>query len=130
MNQLRRLFHPVSLGIAVCGSGLTGIIIVAFGLGSIFSRGALFGLGVGLVLVGYGAMVTCGALLMARRVGFSLGLVVAPALLHLATLFSLMSAGDLPQTIGAALVALIVMATLVGALWPATRAALGLTKTT
>lgn len=124
MNPRRSLFQPPSLGIAVLGTGLAAAALLGIAIASIAARFATFGVGIGIVLLIYGALVGLGAWLGYARVGIARGLMVAPALLHLAVCWSLATAGDMAQTIGAIAVGMVVVVTLVAALWPATRHAL------
>ena len=53
-----------------------------------------------------------------------MGVIVAPALLHIATAASLMQSDDTPQVVGAAALMALLLATVVAAVLPSTRAAL------
>lgn len=124
MKSLANLFRPVSLGIAVTGTALTALALVGMGMAAIASRWATFGWGIGIVLIIYGALVGTGAWLGARRVSVARGMMVAPALLHLATAGSLATSDDLPQRVGAVAAAVVFVAIVVAALLPSTRRAL------
>lgn len=124
MGIVTDLFRPVSLGVAVVGAAVSSLALIGIGIGSIVSRGAVFGLGVGIMLIVYGMLVGFGAWLGARRSGVARGMIVAPALLHLATAFSLIGGGDTPQRVGAIIAAAFFAAIVVAAVLPSTREAL------
>ena len=116
--------RPRSLIIAATGTAVAGVFILLVALGSLLQPHAGFSLGIGAILIVYGAAVCAGAWLAWRRSPFSWGLVVAPGLLHTAVALSLLTAGDLPQAVGAGVALLLFLTTLVAALWPSTRVAL------
>ncbi len=124
MRHAPHLFEPPSLGIAVLGAALSGLAFVGVGVGSIVDARAGFSLGIGLVLIGYGLVVLLGAWLGVRRSPWARGLIVAPALLHIATAVSLVQSDDTPQVVGAAIALVVLVVTLVAAVLPATREAL------
>lgn len=124
MKSVVHLFRPAALGIAVTGTALSCLALVGMGVASIVSRWATFGWGIGIVLIIYGALVGAGAWLGARRVPLARGMMVAPALLHLATAGSLATSEDIPQRIGALVAAAFFVAIVVAALLPSTRKAL------
>lgn len=130
MRHLSHLFTPPSLGVAVLGAALSGVAIVGVGVASIASAHAAFSLGIGAVLIGYGLLVLLGAWLGVRRSPWARGLIVAPALLHIATAASLMQSDDTPQVVGAAALMVMLVATVVAAVLPSTRAALSRPETT
>ncbi len=116
---------PLSLRVAVSGAAVSSIAVIVVGVVSMFSGHATFSSGIGFMLVAYGLVIALGAWLGWRRHVLARGLIVAPALLNLATCISLLSAGDLAQSIGAALGACLFAATVVAVLLPSSRAALG-----
>ncbi|RMB58859.1 hypothetical protein [Tessaracoccus antarcticus] len=124
MRHLSHIFEPPSLGVAVTGAALSGVGIVGVGVGSIAAAHAAFSIGIGAVLIGYGLLVAFGAWLGARRNPFARGLIVAPALLHIATVASLMQSAETPQVVGLGAVLLLLVATVVAAVLPSTRLAL------
>lgn len=124
MSFASDLFNPVSLGVAVVGSALSAIALMGIGIGAMVSRGAVFGVGVGIMLIVYGLFVGLGAYLGFRRSGLARGLIVAPALLHLASCASLALAGDVPQLVGSVVAGLCFAGIVIAALLPATREAL------
>lgn len=125
MGIKKRLFEPPSLGIAVLGATLSGVGIVGVGIASIASANAGFSLGIGAVLIAYGALVLFGAWLGFRRNSWARGMIVAPALLHIATAVSFLQSSDTPQVIGAAVALVLLLGTVVAAVLPSTREALG-----
>ncbi|MDO5737025.1 MAG: hypothetical protein Q4P15_11180 [Propionibacteriaceae bacterium] len=125
MRHLAELFEPPSLGLAVLGTAVSGVAIVGVGIGSIASANAGFSVGIGLVLMGYGILVLFGAWLGFRRNPWARGLIVAPALLHIATAVSLLQSDDTPQVAGAVVALIILVVTVVAAVLPSTREALG-----
>lgn len=124
MSDLPRLFEPPSLGVAVLGATISGLGIVGVGAASIADARAGFSIGIGAVLIGYGLLVLAGAWLGLRRNPWARGLIVAPALLHIATAVSLLSSDDTPQVAGAAVALVLLVVTVVAAILPATRHAL------
>lgn len=125
MGMKPRLFEPPSLGIAVLGAALSGLAIIGFGIGSIASANAGFSWGIGAVLLAYGALVLFGAWLGVRRTPWARGMIVAPALLHIATAVSFLQSNDTPQVIGASVALVLLVGTVVAAVLPSTRTALG-----
>ncbi len=124
MHRLSHVFEPPSLGIAILGTALSGFGIIGVGVGSIADARAGFGIGIGAVLIGYGLIVLLGAWLGLRRSPWARGLIVAPALLHVATAVSLLSSDDKPQVFGAAVALVLLVVVVVAAVLPATREAL------
>lgn len=120
-------FQPPSLGVAVLGAALSGAGIIGVGIGSIASAHAGFSLGIGAILIAYGALVLFGAWLGLKRSRWARGMIVAPALLHIATAVSFMSSDDTPLRIGATGALVLLVATVVAAVLPSTRDALDLT---
>ena len=129
MGTLKHIFDPPALGVAVAGAALSGLAIVGAGIGSMAARHAGFSLGIGAVLIGYGALVLFGAWLGVRRSAWARGLIVAPALLHIATAVSFLQSDDTPQVLGATAALVILVATVVAAVLPSTREALGNSST-
>lgn len=125
MGQLTHLFQPPSLGVAVLGATLAGFGIVGVGVGSMAVSDGIFSLGIGAVLIAYGALVLFGAWLGLRRNPWARGMIVAPALLHVATAVSIIQSGGTTQVIGASVALVILVATVVAGVLPATHAALG-----
>lgn len=125
MGHLAHLFQPPSLGVAVLGATLSGIAVVGVGVGSMAVSGGAFSLGIGAVLIGYGALVLCGAWLGLRRSPWARGMIVAPALLHVATAVSVIQSGGGAQVIGASAALVVLVATVVAGVLPATHRALG-----
>ena len=125
MGHTSHLFQARSLGVAVLGATLSGVAIVGVGIGSMASANAGFSLGIGAVLIGYGALVLCGAWLGLRRSRWARGMIVAPALLHIATAVSFMGSEDVPLRIGATVALVLLVVTVVAAVLPSTREALG-----
>lgn len=116
--------RPVSLWIAVLGAAVAGVVFVGFGIASLASNHQLFSAGIGAMLIGYGLLVSLGAYLGWRRNPLARGLIVAPALLHVAIAFNLLQGGDVPQRVGAGIALAVSAATVVAAVLPSTRAAL------
>lgn len=127
---MSHVFQPPALGIAVLGAAFSGFGIVGVGIGSIAAANAGFSLGIGAVLIGYGALVLFGAWLGVRRNSWARGMIVAPALLHIATAVSFLQSDDTPQVIGASLALVLLVATVVAAVLPSTRQALSGPSTT
>ncbi len=125
MGLLTHVFQPPSLGVAVVGAGLSGMGIIGVGIASMASANAGFSLGIGAVLISYGALVLFGAWLGVRRSAWARGMIVAPALLHIATAVSFMSSDDTPQVVGASVALVALVVTVVAAVLPSTREALG-----
>lgn len=107
------------------GAAISALALIAIGIASIVARGAVFGLGVGIMLIVYGLLVGAGAWLGWARSGLARGVIVAPALLHLATAISLAGGGDLPQLIGGVVAAAFFAVIIVAAVLPSTREVLG-----
>lgn len=124
MSFAKDLFRPVSLGIAVIGTALSSLAVIGIGVASIAARFATFGIGIGIMLIVYGVLVGLGAWLGLKRIALARGLMVAPALLHLASAISLVGGGDTPQRIGAGIAAACFAVIVVAALLPGTRLAL------
>ncbi len=125
MGHLAQLFRPPSLGLAVVGATLSGCGIIGVGIGSIAAAHAGFSLGIGAVLIVYGALVLLGAYLGLRRSAWARGMIVAPALLHIATAVSLLGSDDTPQSVGSVAAIFLFVATVVAAVLPSTHRALG-----
>lgn len=117
--------RPASLLIATGGAALAAAVVFAFGIGSLASGHASFSVGIGVVLILYALVLAAGAWLGWRRNPLARGLIVAPALLNLATTISLLGSTDLPQRIGAATALAVIGCTIVAAVLPSTRRALG-----
>lgn len=130
MGPLSHMFQPPSLGVAVLGAAFSGFGIVGVGIGSVAAAHAGFSLGIGAVLLAYGALVLFGAWLGVRRNPWARGMIVAPALLHIATAVSFLQSDDTPQVIGASVALILLVTTLVAAVLPSTREALGSQTTT
>lgn len=130
MGTLSHVFRPPALGVAVLGAAVSGLGIVGVGIGSMAARNAGFSLGIGAVLIGYGALVLFGAWLGLRRNSWARGMIVAPALLHIATAVSFLQSDDTPQVIGASVALALLVATVVAAVLPSTRQALSGPSTT
>lgn len=124
MGLLTHIFQPPSLGVAVVGAALSGVAIIGIGIGSMAAAHAGFSLGIGAVLIAYGALVSLGAWLGARRSPWARGMIVAPALLHIATAVSFLQSSDTPQVIGASVALVLLVGTVVAAVLPSTRLAL------
>lgn len=116
--------HPLSLWVAVVGAGLVGLVVIGFGIASVASDHAVFSWGIGLFLIVYGAFVCLGAWLGRKRNSLARGLIVAPALLHVAIAVNLLTGGDTPQKVGAGAALVVLLATVVAAVLPSTREAL------
>ncbi len=125
MGPLSHLFQPPSLGVAVVGAAVSGVGIVGAGVASMAAAHAGFSLGIGAVLISYGALVLFGAWLGLRRSAWARGMIVAPALLHIATAVSFIGSDDTPQVVGSAVALVVLVATVVAAVLPSTREALG-----
>lgn len=115
---------PTSLWVAVIGAGISSLAILAIGIGSLAAGHAGFSLGIGLMLIAYSLVVALGSWLGLRRHILARGLIVAPALLNLATSISFLGAGDTAQAIGAGVAAVIFVCTIVAAVLPSTHRAL------
>lgn len=124
MSRARSLLDVPALAVSVAGTALTAVGLVVVGLGSVAAQWSRFGFGIGMVLVVYGVLVGAGAWLGMRRSRVGLGLMVAPALLHLAVAVDLGLHGDTPQRVGAWLAAALFVTILVAAFMPSTRRAL------
>lgn len=120
----QRMFQPMSLGLTVVMTIAGGAAFVGIGLASIFARLSTFGLGIGLVLVGYGAVILAIAWCLHRRYGFAWGLAVAVALLNAFVAGSLITGGDGLQRVVASVVLGIAVVNIVVGILPATRNAL------
>lgn len=116
--------HPVSLWVALVCAALAGLVIVGFGIASVASDHAVFSWGIGLFLIVYGAFVCLGAWLGWKRNSLARGLIVAPALLHIAIAVNLLTGGDTPQKVGAGIAIVVFVVTVVAAVLPSTREAL------
>lgn len=116
--------RPASLWIAIIGAGIVGLVVIGFGVASVASDHAVFSWGIGLFLIAYGAFVCLGAWLGWKRSSLARGLIVAPALLHIAIAVNLMGGGDMPQKVGAGVALAVLLATVVAAVLPSTREAL------
>ena len=124
MNPRARDPLPASLLIAVIGSALSAVGLVGIAVAVLATRMAIFSAGIAVVLLVYGALVGLGAWLGWRRQPLARGLIVAPALLHLATAVSLAQGSD-PLQRGWAIAAAVAFAGIVvAAVLPATRRAL------
>lgn len=124
MEAIQTLFRPPGLGVAIVGTALSALALVVMGVASIASRWALFGVGIGVVLIVYGLLVGVGAWLGIRRLALARGMMVAPALLHLASALSLATSNGIPQRIGAVTAAVVFAGIVVAAILPSTRRAL------
>ncbi|HMR48259.1 MAG TPA: hypothetical protein PKE40_06310 [Arachnia sp.] len=118
-----RLFDPPSLGVTVVLTALAGAAFIGIGIASMAVGAGAFSLGVGASLAIYGALVAGLAWLGARRLPWAQGLIVGAALLHTVSAFSLLQAGDIPQSVGAVLVGAVTLVTAIAAVLPATRRA-------
>lgn len=116
-----------SLAIAVIGTALTSLALLAVGIGSIMSRFSRFGMGIAGVLVLYALLVATGAYLGWRRHRAGLGIMLAAALLHLAAAVDFAMHGDVVQKVGSGVAAAIFLTIVVASLWPTTRKALNVT---
>ncbi|GAB3814245.1 hypothetical protein GCM10028820_09890 [Tessaracoccus terricola] len=114
----------MSLWVALVCAGLAGLVIVGFGVASVASDHAVFSWGIGLFLIVYGAFVCLGAWLGWKRNSLARGLIVAPALLHIAIAINLLTGGDTAQKVGAGIAIVVFVVTLVAAVLPSTREAL------
>ena len=124
MTLAVRLFRPPSLGIAVSGTALAAAVFIGIGAASIAARWATFGIGIGLMLIAYGALVGLGAYLGSRRHWIARGIMVSSSLIHLFVCGSLLTAHNTAQSIGAVIAGAVSLVTLVAAVWPTTRLAL------
>ncbi len=124
MNAMGNLFRPVGLGIAVTGTALSALALLGMGVASITARWTTFGVGIGVVLIVYGLLVGAGAYLGMKRVPLARGMMVAPALLHLASAASFATSNDVPQRIGSGLAGVFFVVVVAAALLPSTRRAL------
>lgn len=115
---------PPALLVAVGGAALAALTVFAFGIGSLFAGHGAFSVGIGGVLILYSLLLALGAWLGWRRHPLARGLIVAPALLNLATAVSLLSSTDLAQRVGAGAALAVVGATVVAAVLPGTGRAL------
>lgn len=126
MRSSREDPRPLSLWAAVVSAGIATLCIAALGIAAVVSsRFTLFGTGIGIMLLGYAALMGAGVWLGWRRHQLARGLLVAPALLNAAIAASLFEAGDTAQSIGAAVVIVVCLVTVVSAVLPSTRTALG-----
>lgn len=125
MGLFARVFQPPSLGVAITGAALSGLGIIGVGIASVAATNAVFSWGIGAVLLAYGALVLFGAYLGLRRSSWARGMIVAPGLLHIATAVSFMQSEDTPQVIGSSVALVLLVATVVAAVLPSTRQALG-----
>lgn len=116
--------RPWSLVIAAAATLLVGIALIAVAVAVMVTRMALFSLGVGVMLLIYGALVVLIGWAAWRRARLAFGPLVAGALLHLLVTLNLARGSLAPLFFGLAVVPL---ATLVCAFLPDTRRALGWT---
>ncbi|HNV10408.1 MAG TPA: hypothetical protein PKN27_03635 [Propionibacteriaceae bacterium] len=113
--------RPPSLILASGGTAATGATFAGVGIASMLVGHGLFSAGVGAMLVIYGVVVGGIGWAAWRRHLWTLGAMVASALLHLAVALST-AWGSASWPVG--LAALVPLAVLVGALAPSTRSAL------
>lgn len=109
---------PQCVWIAVGGAGLSALAAVGFGIASLASGHGTFSVGIGIMLVAYGLILAFGAWLGWRRHPLARGLIVAPALLNLATALSLLQTDDPAQRVGAVMAAALLAATILAAVLP------------
>ena len=115
---------PTSLLVAVAGTALSSLALVGIAVAVLATRLAVFSAGIAVVLLLYGALVGLGAWLGWRRQPLARGLIVAPALLHLATAVSLAQGSDPAQRAWAVVAAIVFSGIVVAAVLPSTRRAL------
>lgn len=101
--------------ITVCVSltALTGLAVIGIGVASLVANSRTFGLGVGAMLAGYGALLLLIAWMTLRGHAWALGLIVASSLLHACAVGSFLTSQDRSQVIGMLIVAPFVLATLI-----------------
>lgn len=122
--MLPERLRPTSFGLAVILSGLTGILLMLVGIGSILARLQLFGVGVGLMLLVYGGTIVAITWAAYRRASWAWGMLIAPALLNAITAWSFLDTTDTPQRIGAAIALVVTVATVIAGILPSTRLAM------
>ncbi|SDL67003.1 hypothetical protein [Tessaracoccus oleiagri] len=120
----QRLFQPVSLGLATTLTGLMGLAAVVAGFAAIASQFSRFGLGVGVMLIVYGAMMLAVTWAAYRRFAWAWGLLVATALLNAFTVGSFLETQDAAQRYGMAALLVVTVVAGVAAILPATRLAM------
>ena len=94
-------------------TALTGVAAAGIGIASAISNPKTFGVGVALMLGGYGALLVFVAWLVARGHAWALNLIVASGLLHVLVLASFLTTDDRAQFIGSLIVLPFVAATVV-----------------
>lgn len=123
-SMLQRLFRPVSFGLATSLTGLAGLAAVVAGFAAIASQFSRFGLGVGVMLIVYGAIMLAITWAAYRRFAWAWGLLVATALLNAFTIGSFLETQDAAQRYGMAALLAVILVTGVAAILPATRLAM------
>ena len=113
--------RPLSLILASIGSILTGFVFVAVGVGSLLQGHGMLSAGVGAMLMIYGCAVGAIGWAAWTRHLWSLGAVIASALLHLAVAVSTASGS---RSVAVALAGIVPLVVVSAALTPATRRAL------
>ena len=94
-------------------TALTGVAAAGIGIASAIANPKTFGVGVALMLGGYGALLVLVAWLVARGHAWALNLIVASGLLHVLVLASFLTTDDRAQFIGSLIVLPFVAATVV-----------------
>lgn len=123
--SLRRLFQPWSFGLAITLTALTALAVVVIGIASILARpGEVFSLGVGLMLVLYGAIMFGIAWAAFRRHSWAWGLLVAAALLNAFAFGSFLDTNDTGQRVMAGVALAVTVATVISGILPSTRLAM------
>lgn len=123
-TSLRRLFRPVSYGLATTLTGLGGVGLVLWGIVSAVSAGDGIGVGIGVMLALYGAIM--GAITWAawRRYQWAWGLVIAAALLNAFAVGSFLGTDDPVQLAVVVPVFVLILVTGVAGILPSTRLAM------
>lgn len=124
MTSNRRLFEPASFGLAVTLTGLTGVAVVVAGIVSIVSAPELFGLGIGIMLLVYGAIMLAIVYGAYRRFQWAWGLLVAIALLNGFSVGSFLATDQWSQRIAVGVMLIFIVAAGVASILPSTRMAM------
>ena len=110
--NLSLLRRPL-LAVAIILTALTGLAFVVSGIAALVANSRTFGLGVGAMLIGYGALLILIAWLVLRGRSWALGLIVASSLLHALAVGSFLTSQDRTQFVLMLVIAPFVLATLV-----------------
>lgn len=110
--NLSALRRPL-LAIPVILTLLTGLAFIGAGAAASLANSKTFGLGVGAMLIGYGACLALIAWLVVRGHRWALGLIVASSLLHACAVASYLTSADRTQGIIMAIIGPFILATVI-----------------